>query len=79
MSTKNALYIIECPHCACLVEIEQVNCQIFRHGAYKKNLKQIPPHLPKEKCIELATTNQIYGCGKPFRFDGHNVSICDYI
>lgn len=74
---------IECPHCKELIEIEQINCGIFRHGWYKNNLEQIQPHSSKEICDELYNNNKIIGCGKPFQIKLINneyiVSICDYI
>lgn len=74
---------VTCPHCKDFVEILQINCSIFRHGVYKHNNVQINPHSPKELCDHLLKTDQIYGCGKPFRliYDGKEYSaiICDYI
>ena len=77
--------IFLCPYCSLQVEVEikNINCGIFRHGVYKKDLKQIPPHLKKEKCDELFQKKLIYGCGKPFKIiknnEDYNVEICDYI
>ena len=58
-----------CPHCdgVVLVPKGQLNCKIFRHGVYKKNNKQIDPHLNKEECDRLFKEGLIYGCGKPFK------------
>lgn len=56
------MIIIVCPHCSCNVEIEQVNCKIFRHGA-DKNMHQIPPHSNEQTCKKTT----VHGCGKPFR------------
>ncbi len=42
------ILIIECPNCKCLVEIEQINCGIFRH-AQQKNMSPINPHASKEE------------------------------
>ena len=74
---------ILCPHCSCLLIIEQINCGIFRHGIYKNDFVQIDPHLPKNKCDELIEKNLIYGCGKPFKIEQNNdvlIAIeCDYI
>ncbi len=74
-------YVIECPHChdKILINKKELNCKIFRHGVYKDNLKQINPHESKRECDRLFNNNLIYGCGKPFRFDGLNVNICGYI
>ena len=72
--------VITCPHCKDLIIIEKLNCGVFRHGVYKQNGKQIPQHLNKTLCDELASSNMIYGCGKPFHFDELDiVSICEYI
>ena len=73
---------IPCPHCEQMMCIERRNCDIFRHGVYKNNNKQIPPHLPKKDCDELARKDLIYGCGKPFELsivdDELVASICEY-
>jgi hypothetical protein len=72
--------IIICPHCFELIEIEALNCCIFRHGIYKNNFNQIDPHLNKIECDELFNSNKIYGCGKPFQIiDNCEVKICGYI
>ena len=59
--------IINCPNCNDILIISELNCCTFRHGIYKKSNKQINPHLSKVICDILFETNQIYGCGKPFR------------
>jgi len=76
--------IIQCPHCKEFIIIQELNCKIFRHGTYKSNGEQIPPHSPKEVCDELFISGQIYGCGKPFIIivldSGEwKVEICEYI
>jgi hypothetical protein len=82
--------IVTCPHCNDYIEIlkKHFNCKIFRHGMFKNNGEQIPPHLEKTKCDELLANNEIYGCGKPFMLteetgqDGQISYIavkCDYI
>ena len=74
-----------CPHCKLLLEVEKkkINCGIFRHGVYKKDLKQIDPHMKKDKCDDLFNKKLIYGCGKPFRIkkieNKYIIEICDYI
>ena len=74
---------VKCPHCNNYVIIEQVNCAIFRHGIFKKNMLQINPHLSKLECDKLIDNNLIYGCGKPFKIEKINniwIAIeCDYI
>ena len=75
------MYIFNCPHCDMTIEVEesQLNCKIFRCGIYKNNYTQIPQHSTKIECDILYNTGKIYGCGKPFIYDGKNVKICDYI
>jgi hypothetical protein len=74
-------YFFECPHCFLLIQVNknEIACKIFRHGYYKDTWKQIPPHSSKEICDKLFEENRIYGCGKPFTFDGKIVEKCDYI
>ena len=90
MDAAQIIYV-SCPHCDNLVEINisEINCAIFRHGIYKKNMLQIDPHASKEECDNLVKNNEIYGCGKPFKLfwnknPTNNVvqfytEICDYI
>tara|TARA_A100001015_G_C14354542_1_gene468048 strand:+ start:86 stop:337 length:252 start_codon:yes stop_codon:yes gene_type:complete len=61
--------LVKCAQCDNLVIINKkdFNCKIFRHGVYKKNNKQIDPHLNKEECDRLFKEGLIYGCGKPFK------------
>lgn len=78
------MFIVECPHCGLCVEIEKVNCGIFRHGIFQKSGKQVPPHAPKEVCDKLLRENKIYGCSKPFAVKQNSsgtwiAEICDYI
>ena len=76
-------YIFDCPHCQQPVQVPRngINCQIFRHGAFKSNPDiQIPPHAPQDVCERLVQEGHIYGCGKPFIFrGGATAEICDYI
>ena len=76
--------ILKCPHCELYMEIEQLNCKIFRHGMLKSNNTQINPHASKEECDYYINNNLIYGCGKPFRIiENENnefiTVICEYI
>jgi hypothetical protein len=79
------VYRFLCPHCLVAVEVEinQVNCKIFRHGAYKSTLQPIPPHTSKDQCDQLVKSGDIYGCAGPLRFLGdagnYKVEKCDYI
>eukprot|EP00602_Paraphysomonas_sp_CaronLab_P013572 CAMPEP_0185038352 /NCGR_PEP_ID=MMETSP1103-20130426/33898_1 /TAXON_ID=36769 /ORGANISM="Paraphysomonas bandaiensis, Strain Caron Lab Isolate" /LENGTH=237 /DNA_ID=CAMNT_0027576737 /DNA_START=650 /DNA_END=1363 /DNA_ORIENTATION=- len=60
-----------CPYEECqgsiTIPASQVNCGVFRHGVFKHNGRQIPPHSSKWKCDRLAEMNAVYGCAKPFR------------
>ncbi len=71
----NQEIFLSCPHCGGMVEIEQINCGIFRHGIYKSG-EQIPPHDPQKDYGET-----IWGCGKPFKYESNtnNLVICEYI
>lgn len=77
-------YIFTCPHCSqdIIVSKRELNCKIFRHGVYKSNYTQIPPHSTFEECQRLIANDLIYGCGKPFEViekNGKMVAIsCDY-
>lgn len=77
--------LIECPHCkdTVLIMSNEINCGIFRHGSYKKDMTQINPHEKKEICDKLFNDKIIYGCGKPFKLGKKNneyvIEICDYI
>ena len=74
-----------CPHCKMYIQVykKDFNCKIFRCGIYKKNYKQIDPHMKKEECDKLFKNELIYGCGKPFKIilkkNGIEVIKCDYI
>ena len=74
-----------CPHCKDLiiVNINEINCGIFRHGVFKHNNEQINPHETKENCDKFLNEKLVYGCAKPFQIiktnDTYKVSICDYI
>ena len=76
--------VVACPHCYDTILISAINCQIFRHGAYKANNEQIPPHTSQAECERLAGGDLIYGCGKPFRIvkneiNENVVTVCGYI
>ena len=79
--TKSAYYLVACPHCNCTVQIEpsKIACRIFRHGVFKKNGMAVPPHAKQKDCEQLIRKQKIYGCGKPFTFNGEFVEACEYI
>lgn len=79
-------YQLTCPHCqgTVIVQSNELNCRIFRHGVYHVNGEPIPPHSPKEECDRLVAGGLIAGCGKPFQVvpqqDGSELAVvCDYI
>ena len=74
-------FIIKCPHCHGQIQISsnQINCKIFRHAVYKHNLEPINPHATQQDCETLVKEEKIYGCGKPFYFDGTKLEKCEYI
>ena len=61
------IILVNCPACKDLIYIEQINCGIFRHGIFKHNMEQIPPHSNKEFIDNLIQTNNIIGCGQAFK------------
>jgi hypothetical protein len=62
-----------CPHCKLWTEVLQreLNCKIFRHAVYEKDLQPINPHASEEEV--KAIRSQIIGCGGPHRlFQSHD-------
>lgn len=75
------LYYFNCPHCnsLCQVHKSDIRCTIFRHAVNKHDCSFVNPHASKEECDEWVEKGLVYGCGKPFIFDGKSVKICGYI
>ena len=75
------IYYFECPQCdmMCEVPMSEIRCTIFRHGNFKKDMAFVPPHAPKSQCDLWIKKDLIWGCGKPFKFDGQTVVKCEYI
>ena len=75
--------IFNCPNCDGFIEIEQYNCNIFRHAIFKDNFKQIGPHTPEKECNDYLLKQMVYGCCKPFKIITENntkIAVkCDYI
>ena len=74
--------VVDCPHCkdSIIIYKNEINCRIFRHAVYKNSGQPVPPHLSKEECDRLFSTNEIYGCCKPFKLNENDVpEICGYI
>jgi hypothetical protein len=78
---QNDIFYFECPHCSmmCQVPRSEIRCTIFRHAIFKKDFSFVPPHAPKITCDKWIKDDIVYGCAKPFKFDGKTVSIIDYI
>ena len=80
--TTFPIYVI-CPHCDSSIQIDELNCCIFRHGVFKNTMKQIDAHSPEQLCKEYIYHNVIYGCGKPFKIiqkdSNFFAEICEYI
>jgi hypothetical protein len=76
-------FFVICPHCQGCVEVMQINCAIFRHGTFRSNGEQIPPHANEQDCERWIFNNELFGCGKPFKviFNVNNeweTEICSY-
>ena len=76
----------KCKHCQdfFIVNKNDFNCKILRHGVLKSTLQPINPHESKENCDKLFNDNLIYGCGKPLIIiqvnnEDFDVNICGYI
>ena len=77
---KDTFYF-PCPHCGlmCQVERSAIACKIFRHAVFKRSMEHVPPHSSKDDCERWRSHGLVYGCTKPFKFDGEHVEKCDYI
>ena len=79
--------IFPCPHEDCnqyiMVSKKEINCHIFRHGVRKHNFEQINPHSNKDICVNLKSSDSVYGCAKPFKIvkkdNKYYIEICEYI
>ena len=60
--------IICCPNCGGYIEVESINCMIFRHAVYKINMGVVNPHSTDQQ-IENERDN-IFGCGIQFKYNG---------
>jgi hypothetical protein len=71
--------VIKCPHCDEYIEILEINCKIFRH-AYYLDYRPVNSHATKEELDELIKNNNLFGCGRPFYYDGKEPPrVCGYI
>lgn len=75
-------FYFECPYGDCgtviVVNKKDIACKIFRHACFKTG-GNIGPHSKKELCDRLVAEGKVYGCAKPFTFDGKTVLKCGYI
>ena len=82
-SSSSQIIVVSCPHCKDFIMIEEINCNIFRHGVIKSSGKQMDPHSSKELCEKMKETDAIFGCGKPFSLvkknDEYYSQLCEYI
>jgi hypothetical protein len=79
MNTTDRSVVVQCPHCEDWIFIEQINCNVFRHGVFIISGQPIPPHSPKSDCDMWKETGAIYGCGKPFTLVSNSVAeACEY-
>ena len=74
-------HLIKCPHCNVdiCVQKNEINCTIFRCGWLKSNWVQVDSHATQDVCDAYVKNALIYGCGKPFKFDGKSLTTCGYI
>ena len=42
-------------------------------------MRFVNPHASKEECERWLQEDLVFGCTKPFKFDGRKVEICGYI
>jgi hypothetical protein len=78
---EDDIFYFNCPHCSLLCEVprSEIRCTIFRHANFKDGMKFVPPHADKKTCDEWVEKDLVYGCGKPFRFDGRVLEKIGYI
>ncbi len=77
--------LVSCPYCngPIIIGKNELNCCIFRHAVYKRDMTPIHPHMTKDQCERLLKDGLIWGCARPFRIlrnnDQYIAEICDYI
>lgn len=72
--------VYNCPHCDAelIINDNDINCGIFRHGVIIQTLQQINSHETEERCKFYSDNNLIYGCGKPFKITNLKIEKCGY-
>jgi hypothetical protein len=61
------MHIIFCPSCGGCIEVESINCQIFRHAIYRDG-SLYNPHATDQQ-IET-DRDVLLGCGVQFQYNG---------
>lgn len=81
-----SMYMFNCPNCdgTIIVQINEVNCLIFRHGVYSQGHKigqPINPHETKENIDKMVDEKLIDGCGKPIQMNQNHTKVysCSYV
>ena len=79
--SEKDIFYFECPHCDMMIQVprSEIRCTIFRHAVFKKGMKFVPPHASKKECERWISEDLVYGCTKPFKFNGNKVETCGYI
>ena len=78
---ESDIFYFECPHCKLLCQVprNEIRCTIFRHAVFKKDMIFVPPPAPKAECDTWLKKKLVWGCAKPFKFNGRTVEKCGYI
>ena len=79
--SEDDIFYFNCPHCnlMCQVPRTEIRCTIFRHAVFKQGMVFVPPHANKVECDRWLAEGSVWGCSKPFIFDGRTVRKCGYI
>lgn len=58
-----------CPNCfnKFIINENDFNCCIIRHGVLKSTMEPINPHATKEQCDFFVNNDLIYGCAIPLK------------
>ncbi len=78
----DGVYYFACPHCGVAVGVDAIACGIFRCGVLKPGTtpsSAVPPHADRATCDALVKDGKVWGCARPFRFDGRRATVCDYV
>ena len=79
-SIEDETYYFLCPWCEMMTSVHntEIRCTIFRHANFK-DFSFVPPHASEDVCKSWLKDGIVWGCTKPFIFDGKTVKKCDYI